>query len=248
LDHKRFYDRIRVSLFRGSLTQAEVDNINIILSYWDQSYTNNPKQQLAYVLATVLGEVGHRGEMGPVRETYATSDAQARYRLRHKKYAQSVPPYGHAYYGRGYVQLTWRYNYESQEARTGFPLVQYPDLALRTDVAVDVLVNGMMTGAFNRYGHGLAHYVNETHVDYVAARYTVNVQDRAVEIAGYAHKFWDAIEYASIEVAERETIAMAFDESLEIQVESARLENALLLPSLEHLQAQHEDAAHEDRK
>ena len=56
------------------------------------------------MLATVLAEVGKN--MNPVRETFAKTDEKTRYRLRHKRYAQSTPPYGHAYYERGYAQLT----------------------------------------------------------------------------------------------------------------------------------------------
>lgn len=226
MDHAVFYSNIRRSIFGGSLSQSAVDNINAILAFWDQAHAGNPLGQLAYILATVRAEVGLK--MAPVRETFANSDAQARARLAHKPYAQSVPPHGHAYYGRGYVQLTWHRNYERQEAKLGVPLVAEPDLALRAEVAIQVLVGGMMAGDFNGHGHGLPHYVNATHQDFVEARRTVNVLDRAHEIADYATRFLDALERA----VEAETIP----------TESLTLDGDLppLRPSPEHLAAQHE--------
>lgn len=229
MDHSVFYSRIRHSLFGGSLNQSAVDNINIVLQYWDDTHSGEPDNQLAYILATVLAEVGRN--MRPVRETFATSDAQARARLSHKTYAQSVPPHGHAYYGRGYVQLTWLRNYQRQENVLSEPLVQEPDLALRTDIAIQVLVGGMMAGDFNAHGHGLPHYVNTQGQDFVEARRTVNILDRAHEIADYATRFLNAIEAAQL--AERMMlIAAAEDDATEDG------SGQLMLPSSEHLEAQ----------
>jgi len=230
MDHTRFYNRIRSSIYGGSLKQITVDNINVILQYWEKKYSGNVGTQLAYILATVLAEVGRN--MNPVRETFAKTDAQARWRLRHKPYAQSEPPYGHAYYGRGYVQLTWKYNYQKQEAELGEPLVQFPDLALSTPIAIRILVEGMMDGDFNGHGHGLPHYVNENQTDFYNARRTVNVLDRASEIKGYAQRFWDAIEFASESL--RLSSAMSADAA-------SSPEGVLMLPSLEHMEAQREN-------
>lgn len=224
MDHAVFYANIRRSIFGGSLSQSAVDNINAILAFWDQAHADNPLGQLAYILATVRAEVGLK--MAPVRETFANSDAQARARLAHKPYAQSVPPHGHAYYGRGYVQLTWHRNYERQEAKLGVPLVAEPDLALRAEVAIRVLVGGMMAGDFNGHGHSLPHYVNATRQDFVEARRTVNVLDRAHEIAVYATRFLDTLERADAAI-ETESLTLEQDQSP-------------MLPSPEHLAAQYE--------
>lgn len=228
MDHTAFYTNIRRSIFGGSLSQSAVDNINVILQFWDQTHPGNPWNQLAYILATVRAEVGLK--MAPVRETFAGSDADARARLSHRPYAQAVPPHGHAYYGRGYVQLTWKDNYAAQEAKLGVPLVADPDLALKSEIAIQVLVGGMMAGDFNGHGHGLPHYVNATRQDFVEARRTVNVLDRAAEIADYAIRFLDAIERA----VEAETEA--------VQTEGLGLDGGLppLRPSPEHLAAQYE--------
>lgn len=194
IDRDRFFARIKRSLFGRNLSATSQANMNLIMDYWISRYSANPVQQLAYVLATVLGEVGYR--MQPVRETFAADDATARARLAHKPYAQSMPPYGHAYYGRGYVQLTWKDNYERQGTIYGQDFIQFPDLVLQTAHALPILVEGMMAGDFNRLGKGLAYYVNADRVDYIAARRTVNVQDRAQKFADFAISFEDAIEFA----------------------------------------------------
>lgn len=229
MDHSVFFDRIRHSLFGGRLSQNTVDNINIVLEFWDNTHSGNPSNQLAYIFATVLAEVGR--EMNPVRETFANSDAQARARLSHKTYAQSVPPHGHAYYGRGNVQLTWLRNYQTQENKLGVPLVREPDLALNSDIAIQILVGGMMAGDFNGEGHGLPHYVNDQSQDFVQARRTVNILDRAVEIANYALRFLNAIEAAQL--AERAGLVAA-----NASTGPNDGSDALMLPSSEHMDAQ----------
>jgi hypothetical protein len=193
---KIFFDTVRGPLFGGALTQSAVDNMNIIVGSWVSSpYAANPTSQLAYILATVLAEVGR--DMKPVRETFAATDEQARRSLSGKPYGRPAGRYGHCYYGRGYVQLTHLSNYEAQSEKLGVDLVQFPDRALEPAVAIRVLINGMMDGDFNGQGHGLAHYVNDTKRDFVGARRTVNVQDRAAEIAGYADTFLNALTLAA---------------------------------------------------
>jgi putative chitinase len=232
MDMTTFFDRLRPTIFGGSIPQSAVDSSNIIIEYWNTSFPDGDEAsdaRLAYVLATVVAEVGRN--MRPVRETFASSDAQARARLSHKSYAQSVPPHGHAYYGRGFVQLTWLSNYRRQENKLGVPLVEYPDLALRTDIALQVLVNGMMAGDFNASGRGLEYYVNANGYDFVNARRTVNILDRATEIAGYANSFLDAIVSAS-EATYRTTTFFAR------RVDFKMEEEGLVLPSPDHMQAQ----------
>jgi hypothetical protein len=215
MNDSRFFDRIRITVYNGRIPQISVGNINIILRYWQTNFPNNIHTQLAYILATVRAEVGKK--MEPVRETFASSDEEARIRLRDKPYARPVPPHGHAYYGRGYVQLTWFENYKVQENKINVPLVEFPDLALVPENAIQILVNGMMAGDFNEKSHGLSYYVNKQKTDFVQARQTVNLFNRADEIAGYARTFLDAIEYASAGVNIRSDILMPSPEHMEAQ-------------------------------
>lgn len=194
---KIFFDTVRNSLFGGTLSQSAVDNLNIITGYWLEHYPKQPLNQLAYILATVKAEVG--ANMRPVREGFAKDDADARKKLAHRPYAKSDGPHGHAYYGRGYVQLTHLENYKTQSDKLGIDLVKFPDKALETPIALQILAGGMLAGDFNGKGFGLGHYVNETKQDFVGARRTVNVQDRADEIAGYAELFLAALRLANLD-------------------------------------------------
>lgn len=129
------------------------------------------REQCAYVLATAWHETG--GTMKPIKEW------GGKQYLRKKRYWP--------YYGRGYVQLTWRQNYALAARKLGAPLVQHPDLALQPRYAVPILVRGMKDGWFT--GKKLEDYINEKRVDYIRARRIVNGMDRARRIARYARQF-----------------------------------------------------------
>ena len=194
ISRRVFYDLAGQSVFNGALSAVAIDNMEIILDYWFAKHAKRPIEQLAYILATVRREVG--SNMAPVRETFAKSDEEARTKLAGKVYAQPAGEHGHAYYGRGYVQLTWLRNYERQQKKLGIPFVENPDLALRREHAINILVEGMLEGDFNEQGHGLGYYVNETRQDFFEARRTVNMLDHAKEIAGNARAFLEALTQA----------------------------------------------------
>jgi hypothetical protein len=177
INREKFYKEYRNQF--GSLRQTQVDYLNALLDAVeaDTKYTMTIPQ-LAYILSTVKHETAHTYR--PLRE-YG--------RGRRRKYGRPVGPYGHTYYGRGYVQLTWKYNYESMSKVVGHDLVKSPDLALRPDIAYIVLVDGMLNGTYNGRKHGLAHYINDHKKDYYTARRTVNILDKASLLAKYARKF-----------------------------------------------------------
>ena len=99
------------------------------------------------------------------------------------------------YYGRGYVQLTWRSNYQYWSRRLGIDLVNNKDLALRSDIAAQILVYGMRDGTFT--GRKLSHYVNNSKTDFYNARRVVNGTDRASRIAGNARRYQKALQGCS---------------------------------------------------
>ncbi|MDI6854381.1 MAG: SH3 domain-containing protein [Deltaproteobacteria bacterium] len=127
--------------------------------------------QIAYVLATVEWETG--GTFRPVREAYWKSEEWRRRNLRY-----------YPYYGRGYVQLTWKENYRKYSEILGVDLVSEPDLALEPETALFILAHGFRTGAFT--GKKLTDYVNEEKTDFLNARPCINALDRAGEIATLA--------------------------------------------------------------
>ena len=132
------------------------------------------KSQIAYILATVEHESA--GSFQPVREAYFLGEPNAE---NHRKTLSYYP-----FYGRGYVQLTWDYHYRSYSTLLGVDLVNQPDLAMRPDIALFVLIDGMKRGVFT--GVKLDHYITERGTDFVNARRIVNGTDKAREIASLA--------------------------------------------------------------
>lgn len=206
MDHAEFFASLRTrgsGAFGTRLSQGQVDGINGILAAF-KAVGDGRRATLAYALATAYHETGAR--MIPVREGFATTDAGARravLELARKRgptsavarYAQPQPPYGHVYYGRGHVQLTWLENYRRSSADAGVDLVANPDAMLDPVISARVLILGLIDGRWNGRGHGIQHYEGLdglpglSEVEAIAARRTVNVQDKAAQIAGYYRAF-----------------------------------------------------------
>lgn len=196
LDRNVFFAHIRNGPFPGRLSQSQVDGMNHLLDVWAEFGTDDTRH-LAYTLATNFHETG--GRMQPVRETFASSDKEARRNLAHRKYGRPAGPHGQAYYGRGDVQLTWYENYLEMGEIIGIPLAEKPDLALDPKVSKRILVEGMTLGKSNRgdfTGKALSHYFNDTTDDPEGARRIVNGTDKAKLIAGYYYEFLDAVREA----------------------------------------------------
>lgn len=203
-----FFDAIRKTLFGGKLSAAQVDGINGILQAMDE-VGDGDQDTLAYALATAYHETGRR--MVPVREGFATTDAGARRAVASlaakrgpksapARYGKSTGPHGHAYYGRGHVQLTWMENYRKSSADAGTDLVANPDAMLDPKISARVLIRGIMDGRWNGQGKGISHYEGAddklSDAEAEEARRLVNVKDKARQIAGYHRKFYDALAFA----------------------------------------------------
>lgn len=173
---------VEVRKLTGDLVQAQVDSINAIL----KRMAGMPVQHVAYVLATAW----HEARFEPQHEWG---------RGKGRPYA-NPGKYGQSQHGRGLVQLTWDRNYEWADKRLGLngALLKDFDLALRPDIAADVLVYGMLEAAFASNGKPLSHYgpKPDGSFDYVRARQTVNVLDKANLIAGHARHFEAALRKA----------------------------------------------------
>src|SRR5262245_7655890 len=189
INRKTFFDAARAKIFHGILNQTQVDSMNAILDEYEKRKLTDLRW-LANMLGTVFRECG--SNMAPVRETFATSDAQARARLAGVSYAQPDPVTGQSYYGRGLVQLTHKSNYAKQGARLGIDLVNNPDLALDPHIAADIMFTGMIEGHFT--GVGLPKFFNDTTEDWVNARRIINGLDHADEVAAISRRFFDALQ------------------------------------------------------
>lgn len=203
MDRKAFYDALRRDkrVFGSSLGKNQVKGMEGILNAF-VSHGDGRAKTLAYALATAYHETGRK--MVPVREGFRESDASARaYVQRHyghkgkNWYCWPAGPYGHVYYGRGIVQLTWLDNYESSSKDAGVDLVKNPDAALDPVIGARLLIRGLLDGRWNAHGKGIAYYLPDGGQDDLkGARRTVNVTDKWADIARYYEAFLAAIKAA----------------------------------------------------
>jgi predicted chitinase len=175
-DKEVFFDEVREHLFHGVLSQEQVTGMNFILREWRNRFEfGGDYRHLAYMLATTYHECAFR--MVPITEYGSQS------------YLQSKPYY--PYIGRGFVQLTWDYNYKKAGSAVEEDLLSFPDMALRPDLAAIIMFDGMRDGWFT--GKKLSSYFSKNVDDPYNARRIINGTDRASEIAGYHDKFLSAI-------------------------------------------------------
>jgi putative chitinase len=170
IDRQKFFALARLHPFNGSMTQGQVDGCNAILDAWEAWNMAGDRRWLAYMLATSKWETAHT--MHPIEE-YGHGAGQP--------YGVPDPETGKAYYGRGYVQLTWKANYQKMSALTGADLVHHPELALDPKLAALIMCEGMKGGLFT--GVGLPRYFSATADDPVDARKIINGTDHAQDIA-----------------------------------------------------------------
>jgi putative chitinase len=180
MNRARFYDVLRVPLFHGTMTQSQVDGMEYLLNYAEWHRPRLDLRQVAYILATAYHETART--MQPIAE-YGQGAGYP--------YGVPDPETGECYYGRGYVQVTWKENYSYQQDKLGHPLVERPDCALEPDCAAAILYEGMGDGDFT--GVSVSTYINEGQCDYTQARRVVNGLDCAEQIAGYAAVFQEAL-------------------------------------------------------
>lgn len=173
----------------GKLTQKQVDAIERFLSAMEKFQMT--VEENAYIFATVYHETA---------KTFLPIEEYGKGRGR--KYGKPVN--GKKYYGRGYVQLTWDFNYlkatqelrrqrpdlvSAFEQKSGekFDLLAYPHQALDHDISTYVLVLGSLQGWFT--GKKISDYITFGRKDYINARRVINGTDHAKMIANTAEKF-----------------------------------------------------------
>ena len=98
---------------------------------------------------------------------------------------------GYTYRGRGYVQLTGRdiYTRVGPLLTPALDLVAYPELAARPQIAAEIIVLGMKDSLYTQTREKLSDYIKGETRDFVGARYLVNQQDDAAEIANRANTY-----------------------------------------------------------
>jgi hypothetical protein len=204
INRRFFFGHAREVLFTGRLTQAQVDGLGFILDVWERSHAKKDDRWLAYALGTAFHETGFT--MQPIRERGGKdyffrmydpgSPLRSRARLARSMDAQ--PGDGVIFYGRGYVQLTWRKNYARMGKAFGVDLTTdaaAADRALEAELAAKIMFKGMEEGLFT--GRKFASYFNANMEDWRNARRIINGVDCAEVIAIYARKFYSCISYTT---------------------------------------------------
>jgi len=186
-----FFDSLREAKFMGStLKPDQISGLEAVLAA--AKGANWPLAFTAYALATACHETAYT--MQPVREAFWLSE---NWRKTHLRYFP--------YYGRGYVQLTWKANYDKADRELGLGgrLSQNLDLAMDPEIAAKIMAKGMEEGWFcadksgNR--HTLARHVpsdgSPANLDqFTSARRIINGLDKAGKIAGEALQFQAALQ------------------------------------------------------
>jgi putative chitinase len=205
-DRDKYFAAVRESLFHDEMDQGQVDGQEAILSLWEAAPLSDDLRWLAYCLSTTIHETA--STMLPISE-YGHGEGMS--------YGKPDPETGQTYYGRGFVQLTWRDNYAKAtrelELDGDDDLEWHADRALQPTIAAEVMFRGMAEGWFRTGDDGkpetLGKYFNEADDDPYGAREIINGDKHIVPdwsggvsigtlIAQYHQEFLSALEASAI--------------------------------------------------
>lgn len=190
INRQKFYDIANKTIYGSKMSPSQKAGIEMVLDEWEKKKLTDDRM-LAYMLGTDYHETN--ATMQPVIEAYWLSEEWRRLHLRY-----------YPFYGRGLPQLTWEVNYremtnllkEKFKRIPDFDLVKHPEQALIPEVAVAVMFEGMLRADsnFGDYtGKALEDYFGPNKADWIGARYVVNGQDKAAEIADVSQRFLAAL-------------------------------------------------------
>jgi hypothetical protein len=150
---------------------------------------------IAYMLATVKRECG--GTWKPIEE-WGKGKGKAYDVAIDVTDPVSSTIKKNVYYGRGYVQLTWDYNYKKVglELGLGNDLYINPENALKYKTAYNIMSHGMRKGIFANAQ--LSQFLSGASSNYVGARRIINGQDHAQEIAADAVVFEELLKASRV--------------------------------------------------
>lgn len=158
----------------GELTEFQKDSLSFLLYKLSISTISDQRQQ-AYVLATIKHETADTYR--PIKE----------YGSEHYLKSKSYYPF----IGRGFVQLTWNFNYKKFGDILRIDLLGLPELAQQPEFAWKITELGMTKGLFT--GRCLSDYFNIDISDWFNARKIINGLDKADLIASYARQIYKII-------------------------------------------------------
>lgn len=177
INRKTFFAEIK-SLFKGGYAgdvgKGRISGLDLLIDTAEKEDVEY--DEFAYILATTLWETAYTVQ--PIAE-YGKGKGR-KYGVKGK--------YGQVPYGRGYVQLTWDYNYEraDKELELNGALLKDFNLALKPEIAVRILFTGMREGWFTT--KKLSDYLDGTPTKkkFEEARRIINGVDKKSEIANLA--------------------------------------------------------------
>lgn len=194
------------------LTSSDKSGLEYILKTAKTDQSSLSIAELAYMLATTKHETAHTfraiSEYGEGKGRPYGKVVEVQYTDPLKK----TTTYKNQYYGRGFVQITWGFNYQrideklgngiypnknktkDSEYNKGFTITNpdksiylHPDQALEKEKAYVAMMYGMQKGIFT--GKKISDYINSLKIDYRSARKVINGTDKANQIADYAEDF-----------------------------------------------------------
>lgn len=215
-DRKYLFELLRNAPFGGSLKEAQVRGVTLILDVCEKM--GLPLHFIAYILATAFHETG--GTMKPIRESLnysadalvskfsrsriSVADARKYGRTSKQKANQSAIAnliYGGAWglknLGNKLVGDGWRFIGRGFVQLTGrrnyefYGIDDNPDAAQEPDRAAEILVKGMVDGTFT--GISLWRYLSGEEFNAVAARAVVNGSDKASLVARHYDAIYQAL-------------------------------------------------------
>ncbi len=202
INRKFFFDTVRLTLFDGSLRQTQVTGLTSLLDYWEKRHADRDDRWLAYVLATAHHEVDRK--MQPIKEYggdayfFRMYDIDGDRPAVARRLGNLATGDGVRFHGRGFVQITGRYNYADWQNRLNVDLTSNrscADRVLDLARATEIIFEGMIHGTFT--GKKLSDYFVNVQQRWEDARRIVNGTDKKALIASYAKKYYAAISYTT---------------------------------------------------
>ncbi len=205
INRQFFFEHVRATLFTGRLSQGQLDGLTFILNVWEGNHSTKDDRWLAYALGTAFHEtafsmqpINEFGGNGYFTRMYDVTSPLPKRRALAKSNGNIHPGDGPLFHGRGYVQLTWRSNYDRMGKVFGVDLTSSEAAARRVlsaELASKIMFLGMEKGSFT--GRKFADFFHGDVQDWKNARRVINGLDCADAIATHSKKFYAAISHTT---------------------------------------------------